>query len=141
MSLLAQAKQFFVALDACNLDEAFALIAPSANFRTPLASFTGIEAYREQVLMLFRAIPYFVHEFRGIAVESEQTLAFELHVTGTMTGPLAMPSGDFPPTGRSINLPVSEFWRFENGLIVEYHVYFDRLDFFRQLGVTPPDES
>ena len=140
MSLLAQAKQFFVALDAHNLDEAVTLIAPSANIRTPIGSFTGREAFREWMLMMFRAIPDFAHEIRGIAVESEQALAFELHVTGTMTGPLAMPNGDLPPTGRSINILASDFWRFENGLIVEYHAYLDRLDFFKQLGLTPPDD-
>lgn len=92
------------------------------------------------MLMIFRAIPDFTHEIRGIAVESDQVLAFELHVTGTMTGPLAMPNGDLPPTGRSIDILASDFWRFENGLIVEYHAYLDRLDFFRQLGLTPPDD-
>jgi predicted ester cyclase len=138
MSLLAQAEHFFAALNAHDLDEVAAAIAPSANIRTPIGSFTGGEAYREWILMHFRAMPDFTHEIRGIAVESDQALAFELHATGTMTGPLAMPNGDLPPTGRSIDISASDFWRFENGLIVEYHLYFDRLDFFGQLGLTPP---
>ncbi|QHG20430.1 nuclear transport factor 2 family protein [Nostoc sp. ATCC 53789] len=141
MSLLAQAKQFFTALNAHELDEVVAAIAPSANIHTPIGSFTGGEAYREWMLMHFRAIPDFTHEIRGMAVESDRTLAFELHATGTMTGPLAMPSGDLPPTGRSIDISASDFWRFEDGLIVEYHLYFDRFDFFGQLGLTPPAED
>jgi len=36
------------------------------------------------MLMIFRAIPDFTHKIRGIAVESDQVLAFELHMTGTM---------------------------------------------------------
>jgi predicted ester cyclase len=141
MSLLAQAKQFFIALDSHDLDEAVALLAPSANIRTPIGSFIGPEGFREWALMIFRAIPDFSHEIRGIAVESDQALAFELHVTGTMTGPLAMPNGDLPPTGRSFDILASDFWRFENGPIVEYHAYLDRLDFFRQLGLTPPNDD
>ena len=77
--------------------------------------------------MHFRAMPDFTHEIRGIAVESDRAIAFELHATGTMTGPLAMPSGDIPPTGRSIDISASDFWRFEDGLIALYHLYFDRL--------------
>jgi hypothetical protein len=73
-----------------------------------------------------------------MAAESEQTLAFELHAFGTMTGPLTMPGGDFAPMGRKIDISAVDFWRFDNRLIVEYHLYFDRLDFFGQLGLTPP---
>ncbi len=119
MSLLAQAEQFFAALNAHDLDEVVAVIAPSANIHTPIGSFTGGEAYREWMLMHFRAMPDFTHEIRGITVESDRALAFELHATGTMTGPLAMPNGDLPPTGRSIDISASDFWQFENGLIVE----------------------
>jgi hypothetical protein len=39
MSLLAQAEQFFAALDGHNLDEVVAAIAPSANIPTPIGSF------------------------------------------------------------------------------------------------------
>lgn len=138
MSLLAQAEQFFAALNAHDLDRVAAAIAPSASIHTPIGSFTGGEAYREWILMHFRALPDFTHEIRGMAAESDRMLAFELHATGTMTGPLAMPGGDLPPTGRSIDISASDFWRFEDGLIVEYHLYFDRLDFFGQLGLTPP---
>ncbi len=137
MSLLARAERFFSALNAHELDEVSAAIAPSAQIRTPIGSFTGGEAYREWMLMHFRAMPDFTHELRGMAVESSGAIAFELHATGTMTGPLAMPNGDLPPTGRTIDISASDFWRFENGLIVEYHLYFDRLDFFGQLGLTP----
>jgi|GEM_PF-2451881 len=108
MSLLAQAEQFFAALNAHDLDEVVAAIAPSANIRTPIGSFTCGEAYREWILMHFRAMPDFTHEILGIAVESDQAFARKLHATGTMTGPLAMPNGDLPPTGRSIDISASE---------------------------------
>ena len=85
--------------------------------------------------MHFQAMPDFTHEIRGITVESNQSLAFELHATGTMTGSLVMSGNELSPTGRTINISASDFWQFENGLIVEYRLYFDRLDFFQQLGI------
>lgn len=135
MSLLRQAEYFFTALNAQAMDQVVAMIDPSADIRTPLGSFIGGEAYREWILMHFRAMPDFTHEIRGLAVELGQTLAFELHATGTFTGPLAMPGGDVLPTGRTIDVSAADFWRFENGLIVEYHLYFDQLDFRGQLGL------
>lgn len=135
MSLLKQAERFFRALNAHNLDEVVAMISPSANISTPLGSFTGGEAYQEWIMMHFRAMPDFTHEIRGMAVESDQVIAFELHATGTMTGPLAMPNGDVPPTGRTIDVSAADFWQFENGLIVEYQLYFNLLDFLEQLGI------
>jgi steroid delta-isomerase-like uncharacterized protein len=139
MPLLEQAQRFFAALNAHDLNTAVAMLSPSANIRTPLGSFTGGEAYREWILMHFRALPDFTHEIRGMTAESNQTLAFELHATGTMTGPLALSDGDLSPTGRTIDISAADFWQFENGLIVEYHLYFDRRDFFNQLGLPIPE--
>jgi steroid delta-isomerase-like uncharacterized protein len=137
MPLLEQARRFFAALNAQNLDEVVAMIAPRADIRTPIGSFTGGEAYREWMAMQFRAMPDFFHEIRGLAAETKQTLAFELHATGTFTGALTMPDRDLAPTGRRIDVSAADFWRFENEQIVEYHLYFDRADFFEQLGVGP----
>lgn len=135
--LFEKAQRFFTALNAKDLDTVVSMISPSAVIRSPIGSFVGGEAYREWMNMHFRALPDFTHEIRGLVAESGQTLAFELHAFGTMTGPLAMPTGDIAPTGRRIDVSASDFWRFENGLIVEYHLYFDGMDFFRQLGVQP----
>ena len=46
-------------------------------------------------------------------------------------------SGEIPPKCKTIDIPGSDFWRFEAGLIVEYHIYFDQLEFLCQLGLTP----
>jgi predicted ester cyclase len=137
LSLLAQAKRLHAALNAMDLDTAVAMISPSAEIRTPIASFTGGEAYREWISAHFRPFPDMHHEIRGIAVESDPTLAFEWRATGTFTAPLATPEGEVPPNGRAIDIPGADVWRFERGLIVAYHVYFDQLELLRQLGLTP----
>jgi len=138
MFLLDQAKRFFAALNAHDMDTVVAMISPSAAIRTPLGSFTGGEAYRDWMNMHFRALPDFTHEIRGLATETGDTVAFELHATGTFTGPLEGPDGDIQPTGRMVDVSAVDIWRFENGLIASYHLYFDRLDLFGQLGVATP---
>ena len=77
------------------------------------------------------------HEIRGLAAESDGTLAFEYCVTGTFTGPLATPNGDQAPTGNAIDMTGADFWKFGGDLIVEYHVFYDQLAFFKQLGLNP----
>jgi len=137
MSLIKQAERFFAALNAHDLDTVVAMISPSAQVRTPIGSFTGGEAYREWILMQFRAIPDFTHELRGITVESDNAAAFELHAFGTHTGPMDLPSGEVPATGKKIDMLGADFWRLENGLIIEYNLYFDRFEFLTQLGALP----
>ncbi|MGH8906556.1 MAG: ester cyclase [Egibacteraceae bacterium] len=134
MSLLEQAERFFAALNVQDLDTVAAMISPSADVRTPTGSFTGGEAYREWILPQFHAIPNFTHEIRGIIAESGPVIAFEIRATGTHMGPLVLPSGELPASGGTIDMSGADFWRFEDGLIVEYHLYFDRLEFFTQLG-------
>ena len=137
MSLLDQAQRFFAALNAQDLDQVVSMISPVCDIRTPQGTFTGGEAYRDWISGLFRALPDFTHELRGIAVESGPTIAFELHAAGTFTGPLAMPGGDVAPNGRFIDVPGADLWRFEDGKIVEYHLYFDQMEFLTQLGIAP----
>jgi predicted ester cyclase len=140
MPLIEQVHRFFVALNAKDKDTVVAMFTPPAQIRSPIGSFTGGEAYWDWMLMHWRALPDFTHEIRGLAVESGDTVAFELHAFGTMTGPLALPGGDAAPTGRRIDIPAADFWRFEDGLIAEYHLYFDGVEFFRQLGINQPQE-
>ena len=135
MSLLKQAERLFTALNTMDLDTAVAMISPTADIRTPMGAFTGGKAFREWISEHFRAFPDMHHEIRGVTVESDRTLAFEWRATGTFTAPLAMPGGEVPPNGKTIDLPGAEFWRVEGGLIVIDHLYFDRLEFLQQLGL------
>lgn len=136
MSLFDTAQEFFAALNAQEMDKVVSLISPSANIVTPIGNFTGGEAYRDWMNMHFRALPNFTHELRGMVAESERTLAFELHAFGTHTGPLDLPSGTIEATNKSLDVSAVDFWQFdENGLIVEYHLYFNLMDFLGQLGL------
>jgi predicted ester cyclase len=138
MSLYEQAEKFFAAMNAKDFNTMVAMLSPTCEIRTPQGNFTGREEYRAWISGLMRAVPNLTHELRGIKVESGDTVAFELHAFGDMTGPLGTPAGDIPPTGRHMDVGGTDFWRFENGLVQQYHLSFDQLEFLTQLGINQP---
>jgi ketosteroid isomerase-like protein len=71
-----------------------------------------------------------VHFIDDIAVE-------EGTFSGTHDGVLHTPTGDIPPTGRSVSLDYIHVLRFRDGLHVSFHLIFDRLLMLEQLGLIP----
>ena len=62
--------------------------------------------------------------------------AIRVLVVGTNTGPMPMPTGEVPATGRRVETPMGIFSRHdEDGLIVEEHRYFDLARMAAQLGL------
>lgn len=60
----------------------------------------------------------------------------QFHFRGTNTGPLGAPDGSAaPPTGKVAEFPYCVVARFEDGAIVEFDEYFDRLEMLSQLGL------
>jgi predicted ester cyclase len=55
--------------------------------------------------------------------------------TGTHQGVLRSPTGDVPPTGRSVAVDYLQVLRFQDGRHVSFNLMFDRLDMLEQLGV------
>jgi predicted ester cyclase len=53
--------------------------------------------------------------------------------TGTMTGAM----GDFPPTGKTMDLAIIGMHRFEGDRIAETWTSWDNLAVLRQLGLMP----
>ncbi|WP_051426243.1 ester cyclase [Jiangella gansuensis] len=69
-------------------------------------------------------------------VASGATLAAEMTIEGTHTGPLTLPSGEVPPTGRLLKFAMAFFARIDNqGLIVDERRYYDVADQLEQLGL------
>lgn len=53
-------------------------------------------------------------------------------------GPLKMPNGELPATGRAISYEAGVFWLIgRDGLITEERSYFDATGVAAQLGITP----
>ena len=57
--------------------------------------------------------------------------------SGTHNGVLHSPIGDFPPTGRSAEVPYVQVLRFRDGMHVSFNLMFDWLTMLEQLGVAP----
>jgi ketosteroid isomerase-like protein len=55
--------------------------------------------------------------------------------TGTHQGVLHNPTGDVPPTGRSVAVDYLQVLHFRDGQHVSFNLMFDRLLMLEQLGV------
>ncbi|MEX5305610.1 nuclear transport factor 2 family protein [Kocuria sp. CPCC 205258] len=63
--------------------------------------------------------------------------AAEATMTGTHNGPLALPTGEIPATGRRLEFPMAVFSRLnEDGLIVEERRYYNLASQQEQLGLS-----
>lgn len=54
---------------------------------------------------------------------------------GTNTGPLAMPDGEVPATGKSLRLRETDVLTVAGGRAVSHRFYFDQMDLLSQLGL------
>jgi predicted ester cyclase len=68
---------------------------------------------------------------------SDEVAVEEGTFTGTHHGVLHGPTGDVPPTGRSVSLDSTEVLRFRDGRHLSFHLMFDRLLMLEQLGLLP----
>jgi predicted ester cyclase len=70
-------------------------------------------------------------------LEADSTAIDEGYIVGTHTAPMRLPSGEtVQPTGKRVKLRECDVATVENGKIVEHHMYFDELEFMRQLGMS-----
>lgn len=68
----------------------------------------------------------------------EEWGASEHEGRGTHTGPLRTPQGDIPPTGKTVDAKVAEFYQFRDGKLARWIVYYDGLALLLQLGIPFP---
>jgi predicted ester cyclase len=95
----------------------------------------GREAIQEHMAGFHRAFPDLKIEFLTI-LPSGNHIAFEQVVRGTNTGPLLLPEGEIPPTGKKVELKAVWIGRIsDDGLIEEDRTYHDTADLMRQLGL------
>ncbi|MEV6054726.1 nuclear transport factor 2 family protein [Streptomyces sp. NPDC052107] len=65
------------------------------------------------------------------------TVAVELTIEGTFTGPFETPAGVIQPTGAKLSIPTADFWYVEDGKIKEFNCYVGLSVMLAQLGVQP----
>ena len=99
-------------------------------------SYHGTDEFRKFVDFWFTGFPDVKCEIKNL-VCTDEWCTVEFTGTGTNNGPLSLPTGQISPTGRHVEMPFCEVYRFSNGKIVLGHTYFDMYSMLNQLGLLP----
>ena len=100
----------------------------------------GPDGYKQLILFFEEGFPDSGIEITNLFATEDQAVV-EFIGRGTNTGPLHMPTGDVPPTGRLVELRFCDVYRIGKGKIVSYRSYYDALGFLQQLGLIPSQEG
>jgi len=84
----------------------------------------------------FAAFPNALVEVEAVHIMGDAAVE-EGTFRGTQDGVLQAPTGDIPPTGRSVEVDYIQVLRFRDGKHVSFHLMFDRLAMLEQLGLVP----
>ena len=96
----------------------------------------GPDGYRQINLFFAEGFPDSSVELTNVfATEDEAVIEFTGR--GTNTGPLHMPTGDIPPTGRYSELRFCGVYQIKSGKIVSLHNYYDVMTMLQNLGLVP----
>jgi ketosteroid isomerase-like protein len=137
---MTQVKQvtdrFWQLFESNQLDALDALIDPDCHFKMPGMDLRGSAALRGMLAGYRVAFPDLRHHVKS-HVESGDTIAIELEVTGTHTGPMQTPGGTVPATGKKIVWESCDYIRVRNGKVFSWHVYHDPAPFMAALGLGP----
>jgi predicted ester cyclase len=110
--------------------------SPTASKEIPGGVLQGRDQIAAYFSVLWEAFPDIEVTVTSV-VEDGPVVAIQARSRGTHTGTFHTPGGDIPPTGRRVDLAISDLYEVRDGLIVSGHLHFDRLDLLEQLGVVP----
>lgn len=97
---------------------------------------TGTDGIKRQAMLLRTAMPDLQTSLEDQFGDGDRVVS-RWRGTGTNTGPLKLPSGEVPPTGRAIDFEEIRIDRFAGGRIVESWFIPDRMTLWQQLGLLP----
>ncbi len=102
----------------------------------------GLEGIKNWITFARTSYPDLHMTFDEVIVKGDK-IAARFTVTGTNTGPMSMPFGELPPTGKQVRFTGIGIDRVQNGKIAEELVVYNVLDMMLQLGftLTPPQPS
>ena len=124
------------AMEVRDLDGVVGATDPQLDFRMGPQRASGPAEFVPFLEAYLNAFSDFRHEVLDF-VEAGDTVALELVVRGTHTGPLETPQGTIPATGREVVWESTDYVKVHDGRIVSWHVYTDGLAFMAQLGLLP----
>jgi predicted ester cyclase len=119
-------------VEAHELDRLGELIDADCQFKMPGMEFRGLAALRQMMEGYLSGFPDLHHEEKS-AVAAGDTVALELQVSGTHTGPMPSPQGPIAPTGKKVVWESCDYVRVRGGKVVSWHVYHDPSAFFAAL--------
>ena len=99
---------------------------------------TGIQYRGEElskvVAVYAKSFPDMHRELSDFYVSGD-VVVVELFLNGTHLGPLEMPAGVIPPTGKKIHVPCCDVFHVRDGKVVSFHCYNAATITLSQLGV------
>lgn len=101
----------------------------------------GIDAYKKWIADTRTGFPDFNITLEGEIIAKADKIVIRWIAEGTQTGPLAMPSGELPPTGKKVKFFGESIAHIVDGKIAEDWLYFNQASLLQQLGftITPPE--
>jgi ketosteroid isomerase-like protein len=81
-----------------------------------------------------RAFPDMHRELYSVYVSGD-VVVVELSLNGTHKGPLVLPAGTIPPTGKEFHAPCCDVFHLVNGKVKTFHCYTAATIMLGQLGV------
>jgi predicted ester cyclase len=96
----------------------------------------GREGIKLQAIVLRTAMPDLAVTLEDQLAEGDR-VASRWRGSGTNTGPLRLPTGEVPPTGRAVQFSEIRIDRFADDQIVESWFIPDRFSLWQQLGLIP----
>jgi len=83
-----------------------------------------------------KAFPDMHRELLKVYPQEDQNLVIvELTLNGTHKGPLELPLGTIPPTGKTMVTPCADIFHLENGKVKSFHCYTAATILFAQIGL------
>ena len=127
--------RFWAAFESGDWSTIGSLVDDDIHWKMPGMEMRGAAPLLEMLHTYRLAFPDLRHEVQS-SVESGDTIAIELFVRGTHTGPMQTPKGVVPATGKSVVWDSCDYIKTRNGKIVSWHVYHDPTPFLAALAPT-----
>jgi len=137
------AREIYEAFNADEFDRALDHVADDAEcvLYYDGLTFSGREGFRK--MMAHHKAPFPDGEVEVVSQSAgDESVTNECIYRATHTAPMHMPDGtEAPPTGKKIELPFCEVFRFEDGKVKSLHSCADNLTAMAQLGLIPAPEA
>ncbi|MCA1704119.1 MAG: ester cyclase [Actinobacteria bacterium] len=126
------AERYYQSFADGDFDTATRCFAPDCVTVTPAGSFSPPE--HEAFGKAFKSAIPDAHMELVRAVEAGHEVYITGRFKGTHTGDLVMPQGALPASGNPLDVPFADYFRVNDGKIIEHEVIWDQIQMMGQLG-------